>query len=162
MYDLRLYVESQFASPPYAMSAFVALHEKGLTFKLSTIDLGAHENQRPEFAAMSLTRRIPTLVHDGFALSESSAIAEYVNEVFPGPSLYPADSRERAGARQIQAWLARRRWCYYGHPALRPSGQPSAVQNRSRRFCRAFRFYGQARHLSAESARQPHTLPRGH
>ena len=123
MHDLRLYVESQFASP-YAMSAFVALHEKGLTFKLSTIDLGAHENQRPEFAAMSLTRRIPTLVHDGFALSESSAIAEYVNEVFPGPSLYPADSRERAGARQIQAWLARRRWCYYGHPALRPSGQP--------------------------------------
>ena len=46
--------------------------------------------------------------------------------------------------------------------ALRPSGQPSAVQNRSRRFCRAFRFYGQARRLSAGSARQPHTLPRGH
>ena len=161
MHDLRLYVESQFASP-YAMSAFVALHEKGLTFKLATIDFGTHENRRPEFAAMSLTRRIPTLVHDGFALSESSAIAEYVNEVFPGPSLYPADSRERAGARQIQTWLARRRWCYYGHPALRPSGQPSAVQNRSRRFCRAFRFYGQARRLSAGSARQPHTLPRGH
>ena len=29
--------------------------KKARTFKLSTIDLGAHENQRPEFAAMSLT-----------------------------------------------------------------------------------------------------------
>ena len=27
--------------------------------------------------------------------------------------------------------------CDCGHPALRPSGQPAAVQNRSRRFCRA-------------------------
>jgi len=45
------------------------------------------------------------LVHNGFALSESSAICEYLNEVFPGSSLYPKDSHERARARQIQAWL---------------------------------------------------------
>ncbi len=103
-HDLHLYVDTQFASP-YAMSAFVALHEKGVAFKVSTVDLGAQENQRAVFAAMSLTQRVPTLVHNGFALSESSAIAEYVNEVFPGPSLYPMDSHERARARQVQAWL---------------------------------------------------------
>jgi len=32
--------------------------------------------------------------------------------------------------RRSETWLD-----YSGHPALRPSGQPSAVQNRSRRFC---------------------------
>ena len=32
--------------------------------------------------------------------------------------------------RRLETWPA-----YSGHPALRPSGQPSAVQNRSRRFC---------------------------
>ena len=34
--------------------------------------------------------------------------------------------------------------CYSGHPALRPSGQPSAAQNRSRRFCRAQRAASRA------------------
>jgi glutathione S-transferase len=101
---LTLYVDAQFASP-YAMSAFVALHEKGLGFDIRTVDLAAGANRAPDYAAASLTRRVPTLVHDDFSLSESSAIAEYLDDVFPGTPLYPADPRRRARARQIQAWL---------------------------------------------------------
>jgi glutathione S-transferase len=102
--SLRLYADAQFASP-YALSAFVALHEKGLPFELLTVDLNRHANREPAYAASSLTQRVPTLVHDGFALSESSAITEYVDEVFPGTPLYPADPRGHARARQVQAWL---------------------------------------------------------
>ena len=102
--ELHLYVDSQFASP-YAMSAFVALHEKGLSFEITTIDLAANENHEVGFSAMSLTRRVPTLVHNGFSLSESSAISEYLNEVFPGTPLYPEEARSRARARQVQVWL---------------------------------------------------------
>lgn len=102
--NLLLYVDAQFASP-YAMSAFVALHEKGLPFEITTVDLAAKENHPVHFTATSLTQRVPTLVHNGFSLSESSAISEYVNEVFPGPSLYPSDPQSRARARQVQAWL---------------------------------------------------------
>lgn len=102
--DLLLHVDAQFVSP-YAMSVFVALHEKGLPFKVSTVDLAAQANHEAHFAATSITRRIPTLVHEGFALSESSAITEYLDEVFPGTALYPKTPRERARARQVQAWL---------------------------------------------------------
>jgi glutathione S-transferase len=102
--NLRLYVDAQYASP-YAMSAFVALHEKGLAFEVSTVDLAANANHSADFAGRSLTHRVPTLVHDDFSLSESSAIAEYLDESFPGPRLYPSDVRQRARARQIQAWL---------------------------------------------------------
>ena len=102
--DLRLYVDSQFASP-YAMSAFVALHEKGLSFEVVTVDLAAQENHGDGYAAISLTHRVPTLLHDGFSLSESSAIAEYLDETFPGAPLYPPDVKDRARARQLQAWL---------------------------------------------------------
>ena len=102
--NLLLYVDAQFASP-YAMSAFVALHEKALPFKITTVDLAANANHEAHFEATSLTRRVPTLVHDGFALSESSAIAEYLHEVFPGAPLYPAEPLSRARARQVQAWL---------------------------------------------------------
>lgn len=102
--SLRLYVDAQFASP-YAMSAFVALHEKGLSFEIVTVDLAASENQAAAFTSMSLTRRVPTLLHGDFSLSESSAITEYIDELFPGTPLYPVDPRSRARARQVQAWL---------------------------------------------------------
>lgn len=102
--ELTLHVDAQFASP-YAMSAFVALQEKELAFDIQTVDLSANANHEPGYAAVSLTRRLPTLVHNGFALSESSAIAEYIDEVFVGTPLYPLEPRARARARQVQAWL---------------------------------------------------------
>jgi glutathione S-transferase len=101
---MLLYVDSQYASP-YAMSAFVALHEKATVFRVEAVDLGEYGNRDPGYAAMSLTQRVPTLVHEDFALSESSAIAEYLDEMLPGTSLYPSDPRARARARQVQAWL---------------------------------------------------------
>jgi glutathione S-transferase len=101
---MLLYVDSQFVSP-YAMSVFVSLLEKQLAFEIECVDLAANANQAPAFATTSITRRVPTLIHDGFALSESSAISEYIDETFPGARLYPADPLRRARARQVQAWL---------------------------------------------------------
>lgn len=101
---MLLYVDSQFASP-YAMSAFVALRTKGLAFEVATLDLASSQNTASNFADTSLTSRVPTLVTDGFALSESSAIAEYLEELHPTPELYPDNVQARARARQVQAWL---------------------------------------------------------
>lgn len=104
MTNLKLFVDSQFLSP-YAMSAFVALNEKALIFEILTIDLFIGVNCEAAYTEISITSRVPTLIHDGFALSESSAIDEYIDEVFPGISLYPESVQDRARARQIQAWL---------------------------------------------------------
>jgi glutathione S-transferase len=101
---MLLYVDRNFASP-YALVAFVSLLEKGLKFDIETIDLAVKANQQATFAKTSITRRIPTLIHDDFALSESSAICEYLDEAFPGTRLYPTDPRDRARARQVQAWV---------------------------------------------------------
>src|SRR5690606_28223816 len=52
--------------------------------------------------------RVPTLEQGRLSLSESSAITEYLEEVFPPPTyaaVYPQDPVARAQARQIQAWL---------------------------------------------------------
>ena len=99
-----LYVDSQYLSP-YALSAYVALTEKQLEFSLRTVDLTHDAQHTAGYATISLTQRVPTLVHDGFALSESSAISEYLEEVFPNKPLYPRSPQQRARARQIQAWL---------------------------------------------------------
>ena len=104
---LTLYVGLDFVSV-FAMSAFVALTEKGLAFDIQTVDLKSKEQQRPEYHRLSLTARVPTLIHDGFSLSESSAIAEYLDEMFGAPEyprILPGSVRDRARARQLQAWL---------------------------------------------------------
>ncbi|MGE1155526.1 glutathione transferase [Pseudomonas kitaguniensis] len=101
---IRLYVDTQFTSP-YAMSVFVTLHEKGLAFDTHTLDLEAAQNQAADFAQLSLTQRVPTLVEGEFALSESSAISEYLEQAYPATPVYPADPKLRARARQVQAWL---------------------------------------------------------
>ncbi|WP_369302357.1 glutathione transferase [Pseudomonas sp. N2-5-1-1] len=101
---LRLYVDSQFTSP-YAMSVFVTLREKGLTFDMLTLDLDTAQNQTADFTQLSLTQRVPTLVEGEFALSESCAITEYLEQVYPETPVYPADPQQRARARQVQAWL---------------------------------------------------------
>lgn len=102
--SLRLYVDAQFTSP-YAMSCFVALREKGIEFEMSPLDLDKLENQASDYARLSLTQRVPTLVHGDFALSESSAITEYLEDVFPQTPVYPRHPQKRAAARQVQAWL---------------------------------------------------------
>ena len=102
---LKLYIGADYVSA-FAMSAFVALKEKQLSFELVTVNLKARENYMPSYRDLSLTCKIPTLVHAGFALSESSAIAEYLDELSLGhKKLYPQDIQQRARARQLQAWL---------------------------------------------------------
>ncbi len=105
--SLKLYVDSQFTSP-YAISAFVALREKGLDFELETVDLEAGKNKDLAYTGKALTGRVPCLVHNDFMLTESSAITEYLEEMFPAPehrALYPVLPQKRAIARQIQAWV---------------------------------------------------------
>lgn len=101
---MLLYVDAQYASP-YAMSVFVGLKEKGIAFDIETVDLGAGAHLAPAYASTSLTQRVPVLVDGDFRLAESTAITEYLEDVYPGPTLYPRDPKTKAQARQVQAWL---------------------------------------------------------
>lgn len=104
---LTLYVDSSFSSP-YAMSAFVALVEKQLPFTTQVLDLHAGQTRQTPYVDMAPTARVPALVHGDFVLTESSAISEYLEEAFTPPAyaaLFPRGLRQRALARQVQAWL---------------------------------------------------------
>lgn len=102
--QLTLHIDSNFVSP-YAMWAYVALKEKRLPFALKTVDLAAKQHREAGYEHLTLTGKVPALLHGDFALAESSAIIEYLEDVFPAPPVYPAEPKQRARARQIQAWL---------------------------------------------------------
>jgi glutathione S-transferase len=93
---------------PYVFSVFVALHEKGVPFEMRLLDLNRGEQRAPEYQSKSLTARVPAIEHEGFFLSESLAILEYLDERFPAPEhprLLPAALRDRARARELHGWL---------------------------------------------------------
>lgn len=104
---LTLYVDDQWTSP-YAFSNFVALREKRLAFDTVEVSLPRRETRAPEFLRRSLTGRLPMLRHGDEFLSESSAINEYLEDVFPPPAhprLFPAEAVARGRARQLMAWV---------------------------------------------------------
>ena len=105
--DLTLYADNLWISP-YGFSSFVALREKALKFDIVEVSLIDGEHLREPYLSDSITARVPSLVDSGFEVSESSAIAEYLEETYPPPKtprLFPHDIRERARARQLMAWL---------------------------------------------------------
>ncbi len=89
------------------MSAFVALKEKQLSFELVTLDLKvAGELSERVIAIFRSPARSPHSVHQDFALSESSAIAEYLEELAPGHNrLLPLGPPAACPRPSTQAWL---------------------------------------------------------
>ena len=55
----------------------------------------------PAYCKIVPSGTIPALMHDGFTLGESDAIAEYVNELAPEPAMLPEAIKERAMARAL-------------------------------------------------------------
>jgi glutathione S-transferase len=105
MSELTLYVDTNYDSP-WAMSAFVALEEKGLPYALKAVTLSKRETFAADYGAR--TRRVPALRKGDFWLAESTAIAEYLAETYPFPKyprLFPENLEQRAVCRELQAWL---------------------------------------------------------
>jgi glutathione S-transferase len=89
---------------PCARRVRIVLLEKGLEWTTRLVDLTKLEQKRREYLALNPNGVVPTLVHGRRVLYESNVITEYLDEVFPGPRLYPADPWERAQAKMWQAF----------------------------------------------------------
>jgi glutathione S-transferase len=80
----------------------LCLFEKGLDFTDTILNSSKGEHLTPEYLALNANGVVPTLVHDGIAIVESSVILEYLDEVFPEISMMPADP---AGKAVLRKWL---------------------------------------------------------
>jgi glutathione S-transferase len=80
----------------------LVLAEKQLDFESRPIDLLAGGQHAPDYVKLNPNHVVPTLVHDGRVLIESSLINEYLDEVFPETPLRPSDA---AGRHALRLWV---------------------------------------------------------
>ncbi|EGT46237.1 hypothetical protein CAEBREN_17469 [Caenorhabditis brenneri] len=83
----------------------IALALKKIDYEYHTVDIKTEEEMR-EFAMTNPAKKIPILKINGLVLTESLAIIEYLDEVYPDPPLLPKDAGERAHARAIAFHIA--------------------------------------------------------
>lgn len=63
------------------------LAEKDLEWEGVHLDLRAGDTQKPEYLKLNPNAVVPTLVHDGRVIIESTVICEYLDDAFPEPRL---------------------------------------------------------------------------
>lgn len=87
---------------PCAQKVRIVLAEKSLDWAAHPIDLQNKENLEPWYLELNPLGVVPTLVHEGKAIIESSIICEYLEDSFPQPSLRPVSPHARA---MMRFWL---------------------------------------------------------
>ena len=95
------------------LKCLLALKEKRLDFTSVYIDLLKFEQHQPEFLAVNPDGEIPVLVHDGFKLSQSTVILEYLEDAFPEtPHLRPNSPQDAARMRKWNKFIDEHVWSY--------------------------------------------------
>jgi len=80
----------------------IALAEKAIAYASREISFAREEQLSPDYLKLNPNGVVPTLVHDGEPVTDSSCILEYLDEVVPQPPLSPATALGRA---RMRAWL---------------------------------------------------------
>jgi glutathione S-transferase len=88
---------------PFSRKVRIVLAEKNLEFKS---EIERIWERRTEFLAMNPAGDVPVLVEaDGTTLANSTVICEYLDEVYPAPSLIGIDPVQKAEIRRLTCWF---------------------------------------------------------
>jgi len=107
MSELVLY---DFGNSVCCQKVRITLRAKGLEWQAIRVDLFKSEQYDPKYLALNPKGVVPTLVHEGRPVIESTLICEYIDAVFPQPPrLVPADpwrqSRMRLWSKMVDEGL---------------------------------------------------------
>jgi glutathione S-transferase len=86
MADIKIYGVSPSS---FTRTVRLACHEKGIDYELVPTFPG-------QMGALNPFQKVPAITHGDMRLYESTAILRYLDRTFPGPKLWPQDSRQAA------------------------------------------------------------------
>jgi glutathione S-transferase len=83
-----------------SLKSLIPLKEKGLEFESIYVDLHKFEQHQPWFVAINPEGQVPVLDHDGFIVTHTTVINEYLEDAFPeAPPLRPNEPKGNARMR---------------------------------------------------------------
>jgi glutathione S-transferase len=90
-----------FATSPYARKIQIVLDYKGVPYE--SCERCYSLDRKEDLCEASKRAEVPVLqLSDGRTIADSTIIAEYLEQVYPDPPVYPKDAFERARARMIE------------------------------------------------------------
>lgn len=92
-----------FAQSTCSLKVRICLAEKDLDWVDRRLVSKNHDHLSDWYLKLNPNGVVPTLVHDGRAVYESSVILQYLDQVFPDARLMPVDAYGQA---RLRAWLA--------------------------------------------------------
>jgi maleylacetoacetate isomerase len=86
----------------------IALAVKGLSYEYVPVrlDFRDGDHDRPEYQAFNPQRNVPVLVDGEVQISQSMAICDYLDRVYPEKPIFPSDAKGRARVMQLALWVA--------------------------------------------------------
>lgn len=87
---------------PCAQKVRLVLAEKRIAWNAVHVDLANKENLKPDYLRLNPLGVVPTLVHNGHPIIESSIICEYLDDCFPQTPLRSNDPARRA---EMRLWM---------------------------------------------------------
>ena len=96
-----------------AVMAHWMLEEAGADYEIRHIDFEKGENRDPEFLAINPLGKLPTIVVDGTAITETPAIIAWIADACPAAKLAPP-----IGSPERGTWY---RWLFFGGSCFEPA-----------------------------------------
>ncbi|HEY8508957.1 MAG TPA: glutathione S-transferase family protein [Steroidobacteraceae bacterium] len=93
-----------FPPSPRAFKVLSVAAHLEIPHRVCMVDLSKGDQNKPEFVALNLNKRMPVLEEDGFILWEANAIVQYLAMKRPESGLLPLDERARADVTRWQFW----------------------------------------------------------
>jgi maleylacetoacetate isomerase len=85
----------------------IALALKGLPYDYVPVHLARGDHHLPDYSGLAADGLVPLLeLDDGTRLSQSMAIIEFLDDLYPAPALLPADALGRARVRALAQSIA--------------------------------------------------------
>ena len=91
----------QFGNSVCCQKARITMSEKGLNWEPIEVNLFRNEQYLPEYLKINPKGVVPTMIHSGNVIIESTLICEYLDHVYPTPPLIPNDPYLRT---QMRLW----------------------------------------------------------
>jgi glutathione S-transferase len=114
-----------------SLAPHIALEEVGDRFELSRVDIGAGQQNSPDYLRINPKARVPALADGDWVLTEAPAILRYIAARHPAAGLWPWEPREEARCAEWLNWLSSTIQPAFVHVrrAARYASDPHAIED---------------------------------